>query len=223
MIPKCEPVPFKAMVLEDLGGDLPPEMTTVATTYASSSTSKGEEEEEEEDDASRESYGLVVRTKPGRLDRDVSLKLRVANGTHTAVSQVMALCSLPSTDALSSSSLSSSAAASSREGGGEEDGTPGTVLMEYLDALFEDQILPAAIWDMKKKSSSSYEGEEEEEEEGEGEEKDEEKGDDEEREREVRAVWEDWRRSLTHPHFGLGTFFIAQNCAAKGGIFKACL
>jgi hypothetical protein len=32
------------------------------------------------------------------------------------------------------------------------------------------------------------------------------------------AVWEDWRLRLTHPHFGLSTFFITQNGPAKGGI-----
>eukprot|EP00980_Cylindrotheca_fusiformis_P018318 scaffold5975_cov99-Cylindrotheca_fusiformis.AAC.3 len=32
------------------------------------------------------------------------------------------------------------------------------------------------------------------------------------------AFYEDWRRRLLHPHFGMSTFFITQNGPAKGGI-----
>ena len=35
---------------------------------------------------------------------------------------------------------------------------------------------------------------------------------------ETNSTWEDWRQRLRHPHFGLSTFFITQNGAAKGGI-----
>ena len=35
---------------------------------------------------------------------------------------------------------------------------------------------------------------------------------------ETDATWDDWRQRLKHPHFGLSTFFITQNGAAKGGI-----
>jgi len=35
---------------------------------------------------------------------------------------------------------------------------------------------------------------------------------------ETRAVYDDWKRRLCHAHFGLSTFFITQNGAAKAGI-----
>ncbi len=99
---------------------------------------------------------------------DIALKLRVANGTHTAAAHVMALSKLLLTDKLSSGS------------------NEATLLMEYLDSFFENQILPAA------QNSFGLE--------------------------ETKAVYEDWRKRLAHPHFGLSTFFITQNGAAKGGI-----
>jgi hypothetical protein len=34
----------------------------------------------------------------------------------------------------------------------------------------------------------------------------------------VKAVYDDWRRRLVHPQFGLSSFFITQNGPAKGGI-----
>jgi hypothetical protein len=36
--------------------------------------------------------------------------------------------------------------------------------------------------------------------------------------REVEEMWLDWRKRVQHPYFGLSTFFITQNGAAKGGI-----
>jgi hypothetical protein len=36
--------------------------------------------------------------------------------------------------------------------------------------------------------------------------------------KEALAVWEDWHARLTHQHFGLCSYFITQNGAAKGGI-----
>ena len=80
----------------------------------------------------------------------------------------MALCSLLTTDVLSSKS-------------DEAD-----ILMQYLDAIFDTQILPGA--------ETSF-------------------GSD-----ETKAVYEDWRKRLIHPFFGLSSFFITQNGAAKGGI-----
>jgi hypothetical protein len=35
---------------------------------------------------------------------------------------------------------------------------------------------------------------------------------------EVEETWLDWRKRVQHPYFGLSTFFITQNGAAKGGI-----
>jgi len=110
-----------------------------------------------------------VRHDPKDLASDIALKLRVANGTHTAVAHVMAVLSLVNTEALGSASLSS------------------RVLLNYLDSLYQTQILPAAINDGMSAG-------------------------------ETNAAWDDWRQRLQHPQFGLSTFFIAQNGAAKCGI-----
>lgn len=112
---------------------------------------------------------VKIRNNPKDLESDIALKLRVANGTHTAVAHSMALLSLVNTEALGSSSPSSE------------------VLLSYLDSLYRTQIRPAAAND-----GISVE--------------------------EADATWDDWRRRLQHPHFGLSTFFIAQNGAAKCGI-----
>lgn len=147
MVPRAEPVPSKALVIEDIEGDLPAAFT---------------------DDSTRKNFGVVARKKDGQLNGDIALKLRVANGTHTAAAHVMALSKFLLTDTLSS--------------GSDE----AKLLMEYLDSFFEHQILPAA--------AEAYGAEE------------------------TKAVYQDWRGRLTHAHFGLSTFFITQNGAAKGGI-----
>lgn len=66
----------------------------------------------------------------------------------------------------------------------------GLYLMTYLDELVENQILPACCWAWREVVSED----------------------------DVRAVWDDWRRRLTHPTLGASTFFITQNGAAKGSI-----
>jgi mannitol-1-phosphate/altronate dehydrogenase len=147
MVPRAEPVPAKALVIEDLHGDLPPSFCN---------------------DEMKTKYGVVVRTNKGQLADDIALKLRVANGTHTAVAHLMALNKLLLTDALSSGSHAS------------------ILIMAFLDSFFEQQILPAA------QESFGVE--------------------------ETKAVYDDWRSRLVHAHFGLSTFFITQNGAAKGGI-----
>mmetsp|Transcript_19696 Transcript_19696/g.24290 ORF Transcript_19696/g.24290 Transcript_19696/m.24290 type:complete len:1097 (+) Transcript_19696:77-3367(+) len=147
MVPRAEPVPSKALVIEDLNGDLPKQLTMQSI---------------------REKYGVVARTKPGQLTGDIALKLRVANGTHTAIAHVLALSQLLMTDVLSSG----------------QDKTE--LLMKYLDSLFTHQILPGA------QESFGLE--------------------------ETKAVYEDWRQRLTHPKFGLSSFFITQNGAQKCGI-----
>jgi len=78
LVPRAEPTPLKALVIEDLEGVLPPSL------------------------AIQKKLGVVVRKKAGQLDADIALKLRVANGTHTAITHVMALRGLLMTDALSS-------------------------------------------------------------------------------------------------------------------------
>jgi mannitol-1-phosphate/altronate dehydrogenase len=145
MIPKCEPVPKKALVVLDSDNDLPTSLTTLDPNQ----------------------YGVVIRTTSAQLQGDIALKLRVANGTHTAIAHVLALSKLLKTDILAHAS-------------------EGALWMTYLDALFVQDILEGA--------KTAY-GQEE-----------------------TLAAYEDWRRRLTHAHFGLSTFFITQNGAAKGGI-----
>ena len=57
-VPRAEPLPEKALVIEDLGGVLPEALGAVR--------------------------GVVVRTAVGRLGVDIALKLRIANATHSA-------------------------------------------------------------------------------------------------------------------------------------------
>lgn len=145
MIPRCEPVPTKALVILDYNGDLP---LALATT------------------SMKEKYGVVVRSVEKQLKDDIALKLRVANGTHTAVAHTLALCKFLKTDCLSTKK--------------------GTLLMSYLDTLFDSQILEGAMKDFGLDETT--------------------------------ATYDNWRSRLCHPHFGLSSFFITQNGAAKGGI-----
>lgn len=62
------------------------------------------------------------------------------------------------------------------------------VLMNYLDQLVEHQIQPSGFPGFGRNCP------------------------------EAQAAYEDWRPRLTHAHFGLSSFFITQNGAAKGGI-----
>lgn len=151
LVPRAEPTPLKALVIEDLQKALP--------EVFSSDTLRN--------------CGVVVRNRHRVLDADIALKLRVANGTHTAAAHAMALACLVKTDILSSPSSSLA-----------------TLLMKYLDSFFEHQILRGAMATTDFEATQS----------------------------EIQAVYDDWRRRLIHAHFGLSTFFITQNGAAKGGI-----
>lgn len=144
LVPRAEPLPAKALVLLDEGKHLP-------AAFSSGTIS-----------------GVVVRSTRQQLDADIALKLRVANGTHTAVAHAMALTQhLLTSDALS--------------------GPSAPMWMEsYLESVVQDQILKAAIPLYGKEESE--------------------------------AAWEDWKGRLAHPHFGLSSFFITQNGAAKAGI-----
>lgn len=101
MIPRCEPVPAKALVILDEDNDLPESIVNLPSKF-----------------------GVVVRRTPKALQADIALKLRVANGTHTAAAHAMALCKLLKTDALSKAN--------------------GDLFMAYLDSLFENDILAGA-------------------------------------------------------------------------------
>eukprot|EP00937_MAST-01D_sp_MAST-1D-sp2_P000815 g815.t1 len=72
-VPRTEPLPAKALVLEDTAEALPR--------------------------ALRNSAGVVVREAPGEIDRDHCLKLRILNATHSAIVYVGALSNLRQTDA----------------------------------------------------------------------------------------------------------------------------
>ena len=158
IVPRAEPIPQKALVVLDPHQDLPEWMMTLQQNKSQADNS---------DDS--ESLGLVIRTQPAELQADLALKLRVANGTHTALAHVMALLQCPLTDLLS-----------------QLDSPMATTLIEYVQALIKDQILPATEGIAHKADA--------------------------------RAAWLDWHQRLTHAHFGLSTFFITQNGAAKGGI-----
>mmetsp|Transcript_3410 Transcript_3410/g.5015 ORF Transcript_3410/g.5015 Transcript_3410/m.5015 type:complete len:628 (-) Transcript_3410:58-1941(-) len=179
LVPRAEPTPLKALVIEDLEGDLPRGLIDDIDIHIHSSSSNTSK--------NKTKTGVVVRRKAGQLDADIALKLRVANGTHTGIAHVMALCGLLMTDALSNP----------KGEGGDCDNHDGddkisAKLMYYLDSLFQHQILKAAenLDDTTTTATTS----------------------------DVQAVYDDWRRRLIHAHFGLSTFFITQNGAAKGGI-----
>jgi len=151
LVPLCEPLPMKALVICDPGRDLPSWMSN---------------------DETQSKFGVKIRHNSKELECDIALKLRVANGTHTAVAHVMALSSLVNTEALCDVSSPTS---------------PSANVLAYVDSLYQSQILPAAVSD-----GISAE--------------------------ETKATWADWRQRLLHPKFGLSTFFITQNGAAKCGI-----
>ena len=141
-VPRAEPLPAKALVILDPDCNLPTAFRVAKLE------------------------GVHVRSCRKQLDADLGLKLRVANGTHTAVAHAMALQGMLTTDVLGTDTF--------RE-----------LWMEsYLESLVQDQILAA----------SPYGAEE------------------------SKACWDDWKSRLAHAHFGLSTFFITQNGAAKAGI-----
>ncbi len=152
LIPLCEPLPMKALVICDVGRDLPLWMCTSDT---------------------QSKYGVKIRHSAKELEFDIALKLRVANGTHTAVAHVMAVSSLVNTEALCDMTSSPT--------------SPSATILAYVDSIYQSQILPGAVSD-----GISAE--------------------------ETGATWTDWRQRLLHPKFGLSTFFITQNGAAKCGI-----
>ncbi|KAI2495607.1 hypothetical protein MHU86_18924 [Fragilaria crotonensis] len=141
-VPRAEPLPAKALVILDPHNNLP-------TAFRETKLE-----------------GVVVRSTREQLDADLGLKLRIANGTHTAVAHAMALQGILTTDVPGTESF--------RE----------LWIESYLESLVQDQILAASPY-----------------------------GDE-----ESTACWVDWKARLAHPYFGLSSFFITQNGAAKAGI-----
>ena len=72
-VPRAEPLPKKALVVEDLTGVLPPSLEGAP--------------------------GVVVRRQAGQIEVDHQLKLRIANAIHTAMVYCMALSRMPDTSA----------------------------------------------------------------------------------------------------------------------------
>jgi hypothetical protein len=110
MVPRCEPLPAKALVVLDPLGDWPILMTQ------------------------NNPPGVVVRSTPAQFDWDVALKLRIANGTHTAIAHTLALLGFLETNVLSATSCGGSPASSS---------SSSTIFIRYLDALVHGQIIHA--------------------------------------------------------------------------------
>jgi len=129
LVPRAEPVPAKPLVVWDPHNDLP------------------------------DCVSVLFRKEKDAFDKDIDNKLRVANGTHTALAHVLAMMGVLQTTQLCELPL----------------------IMAYVDALAKDQILRVLP-------------------------------------SEAQEVYDDWRARLLHPHFGLSSFFITQNGAAKGGI-----
>eukprot|EP00928_Gymnodinium_smaydae_P038724 TRINITY_DN26643_c0_g4_i1.p1 TRINITY_DN26643_c0_g4~~TRINITY_DN26643_c0_g4_i1.p1 ORF type:complete len:937 (+),score=189.83 TRINITY_DN26643_c0_g4_i1:92-2902(+) len=92
-VPRAEPLPAKSLVLEDLDGILPQQVGSVP--------------------------GVVVRSKKKELELDIALKLRIANGLHTAMVYAMSLGRIYQTDGCI----------------GHPD------ILPYLEQLFEDDIV----------------------------------------------------------------------------------
>ena len=145
LIPRCEPIPSKAICIQDESRKLAYLIKDIPTKF-----------------------GIHGRSSREALQLDISLKLRIANGTHTAIAHALALNSLIMTnDALSPQAEKS------------------LIFMNYLESLVQDQII-AAVKEQDRAEAIS--------------------------------TWEDWKRRLQHPKFGLSTFFITQNGPMKGGI-----
>ena len=98
-VPCAEPLPLKALVIEDIGGILPAAQLAHVP-------------------------GMHARTTPGALARDLALKLRVANATHTAMVYAMAL---------------------SRRFTTERCAEAGSPVLSFLCHLFEADVFPALL------------------------------------------------------------------------------
>ena len=72
---------------------------------------------------------VKIRHYQADLEADIALKLRVANGTHTAMAHVMVMLSLVNTESLCDQTSTSKN------------------ILSYLDSLYKTQILPGCIYD----------------------------------------------------------------------------
>ena len=136
-VPRAEPSPAKALVIEDVSHVLPATLAAVP--------------------------GVILRTESGELPLDIQLKLRVANGLHTAMAYTMALAREFTTDACADAS---------------------SPILPYLEQLFERDVVH-----MASELGCGREA--------------------------VTPVYVEWLARLQHRHFGISTFFVAQNATQK--------
>ena len=141
-------------------------------------------------DDTKKKFGWVIRTTTAEYQQDLHYKLCIANATHTAIAHTMALLSHPQTDLLSQATLTAVSESDPPMTTTTTTTNHATVFMAYLEALVHDQIIPALTVGNDDPTVAAN----------------------------ALLVWEDWRQRLLHGYFGLSTFFITQNGAAKGGI-----
>ena len=70
LVPRAEPLPAKALVIEDLNNRLPAKIRT---------------------------YGVLITSEPNELEKLISLKLLISNATHSCMVYSMALCGFSGT------------------------------------------------------------------------------------------------------------------------------
>ena len=79
--PSCEPIPFKALCIEDSIKTLPAHFHTIPADY-----------------------GIHVRADHAQLEADITLKLLICNGTHTPLANLLAASGRPKTTHLTTES-----------------------------------------------------------------------------------------------------------------------
>ncbi|KAG5179110.1 hypothetical protein JKP88DRAFT_168080 [Tribonema minus] len=99
VVPRAEPLPAKALVIEDLRRVLPAALMDVP--------------------------GVVLRHSAGLIEKDHAMKLRIANGTHTAAAHIMALSGLADTSQIAANPS----------------------ITRFLQKLYESDIAPGCVAD----------------------------------------------------------------------------
>jgi hypothetical protein len=101
MVPLCEPLPLKALVIGDYENYIEQEKILLPDSQP----------------------GILLRPTPAELQKDLDLKLLLANGTHSAIAHTLSLLGHTMTNVLSDPNH--------------------TIFMEYLESLVQNQIIPA--------------------------------------------------------------------------------
>ena len=148
--------------------------------------------------------------------QDIQYKLCIANATHTALAHTMALLSYPQTNLLSKSTTTMMVSDTDHthtttDGNNNNDDNNeihhAQSFMTYVQRLVHDQIIPALLVNASSNkdgatATTTTVG----------------SHDVDMIRTNAMLVWDDWHQRLLHGSFGLSTFFITQNGAAKGGI-----